>query len=112
VSSLSYRIAIDVSLSKSRTARGVGHNGNYWPHAAYCVVPSSCHDLIHRRGTGKDQRVDGNRSRQAMLNVSLYTVIDRAITKTEGRSVQEYVICSMVFANIYVQDRGKWGMCM
>jgi hypothetical protein len=41
-----------------------------------------------------------------MLNASLYTVIDRAITKTEGRSVQEYVLCSMVFANIYVQDRG------
>jgi len=45
------------------------------------------------------------------LNASLYTVIDRAITKTEGRSVQEYVLCSMVFANIYVQDRGNWGVC-
>jgi len=46
-----------------------------------------------------------------MLNASLYTVIDRAITKTEGRRVQEYVLCSMVFANIYVQDRGGTGEC-
>jgi hypothetical protein len=48
-------------------------------------------------------------TRCPMLNASLYTVIDKAITKTEGRSVQEYVLCSMVLANIYVQDRGKWG---
>lgn len=36
-------------------------------------------------------------------NASLYTAIDRAITKTQGRRVQKYVFCSMVFANIYVQ---------
>ena len=43
-------------------------------------------------------------------NASMYTIIDRAITKTKGRSVQEYVFRSMVFANIYVQGRGK-GEC-
>ena len=37
----------------------------------------------------------------------MYTIIDRAITKTKGRSVQEYVFRSMVFANIYVQGRGR-----
>jgi hypothetical protein len=70
---------------------------------------------------GAERRVDGRWShrmtqkyftRCPMLNGSLYTVIDRAITKTEGRSVQKYVLCSMVFANIYVHDRGKWGVCM
>jgi hypothetical protein len=43
-------------------------------------------------------------------NTSLYTVIDRAITKTKGQEVQEYVFCSMVFVNIYVQGRGKGGV--
>jgi len=33
----------------------------------------------------------------------LYTAIDKAITKTKGRKVQEYVFSSMVLANIYVQ---------
>lgn len=45
-------------------------------------------------------------------NASIYTAIDRAITKTKGRRVHEYVFCSMVFANIYVQGRGKGGVCM